>query len=40
MVRPENKTSFYDRYNGMAVYVANTTNKDVEFSAQDGRLYM
>jgi hypothetical protein len=40
IVRPEMKATVYGLYNGMKVFVANASGKEISFNAQDSRLYM
>ena len=39
-VHPEIKDTVFGDYNGIAVFIANTTKNKINFSAQDSRLYM
>lgn len=39
-VQTESRDTIYNMINGMKVFVANTTPKAIDFSAQDSRLYM
>lgn len=40
LVRPDLKDIIYDDYNGITVFVANSSKKEIKFNAQDSRLYM
>jgi len=40
MVHPEIKDTIFKSYNGITVYIANTSLDTIDFSAQDSRLYM
>lgn len=39
-VRTEIRDTVFDDCNGITVFIANTSNKKIDFSAQDSRLYM
>ncbi len=40
VVKPGELDTIQDHYKGCVVYVANSTNREIEFNAQDSRLYM
>lgn len=39
-VHPELKDTIFESYNGLTVYVANNKRRNINFNAQDSRLYM
>lgn len=40
VVIPELKDTIFGDYNGITVFITNTSKEDIDFSAQDSRLYM